>query len=427
MGYQFLHIEGYARVGSRQERIHHKTQKPYTVQRLSVDEVAAEAERAPSACPHVPDPKPPIRLHGCSPSEAVALAKKWAEGVRDTKGRKMRKDGLCLAAGVISLSNEQQEDWPRFKEAAVAWLRVQYGERLRSVVEHTDEAHPHLHFYAVPLPGERFDSLHPGRTAAAEAANSGQDKKAQRVDYMNAMRAWQDDFSRECAANFGLARIGPGRRRLSRSDWMREKAQAKALAYPQPEGLLITGEDVKKRVTKKGILSDSYETGEELAARLTELVIKQGEPLAAKAERSSFDSNQVTRLLKQKQEMAEQIQKREEQFQKTEKTLTQEVKELQSLFTPDELRVRREEKRQRLEAERKRIKEEDEQIQKLLLLAAENMASANPLLSLHEAKQRVRQLELQEDEVELLKWIKWEAPEADREPENDQDEPGLGL
>lgn len=426
MGYQFLHIEGYARVGSRQERIHHKTQKPYTVQRLSVDEVAAEAERAPSACPHVPDPKPPIRLHGCSPSEAVALAKKWAEGVRDTKGRKMRKDGLCLAAGVISLSNEQQEDWPRFKEAAVAWLRVQYGERLRSVVEHTDEAHPHLHFYAVPLPGERFDSLHPGRTAAAEAANSGQDKKAQRVDYMNAMRAWQDDFSRECAANFGLARIGPGRRRLSRSDWMREKAQAKALAYPQPEGLLITGEDVKKRVTKKGILSDSYETGEELAARLTELVRKQGEPLAAKARRSSFDSDQVARLQKQQQETAQQLQKSEEQL----KELKQVLKEFQSVYTLDEMRARREEKRrkaERLEAQRRKEKEEAQEYEKLLLLAAENMTSANPLLSLDEAKQRVSQLERDENVDELAKWVKWKAPKADQEPENDQDEPGLGL
>lgn len=364
MGYQFIHLESYARVGSRQERIHHKTKKPYTVQRLSVDEVAAKAEREPSAClQDTDDPKPPIRLHGCSPSEAVAQAKEWAEGARDARGYKVRKDGLCLAAGVISLSNEQQEDWPRFKEAAVAWLRGQYGERLRSVVEHTDKAHPHLQFFAVPLPGERFEVLHPGRLAAHKKAQQGGKKGAQNAEYKKAMSGWQDDFQGAVGVNFGLARIGPGRRRLSRSDWMREKAQAKALAYPQPEGLLITSEDVKKRVTKQG----NFETDEELAARLTELVRKQGEPLAAMAYRSSFDSNQVARLLKRQQEMAEQIQKREEQFQKTEKTLTQEVKtltqevkELQSLFTPDELRVRREEKRQRLEAERKRIKEENQ-------------------------------------------------------------------
>lgn len=191
-----MHLEGYARVGSRQERVHHKTKKPYTVQKLSIDEVAAEAERAPSAAPHVDTPKKPVRLHGCSPSEAVESAKVWAEGVRDSRGRKMRKDGLCLAAGVISMPDDQRAEWPRFREAAVRWLKKQYGARLLSVVEHEDEAYPHLHFYAVPLEGESFDRLHPGRTAAANAAKDGQDKKAQRVEYMTAMRAWQDDFNR---------------------------------------------------------------------------------------------------------------------------------------------------------------------------------------------------------------------------------------
>lgn len=351
------------------------------------------------------------------------MAEQWASTAVDGRGHALRADGLAMAAGVASLPAEQAEDWPRFREATVAWLREQYGERLRSVVEHTDEAHPHLHFYAVPLPGERFEVLHPGRLAASKKAQQGGKKGAQNAEYKKAMVGWQDGFQNAVAAHFGLVRLGPGRRRLTRGAWKAEQAQARALANPQPVEQQITGEDVKKLVTKKGILSDSYETGEELAARLTELVRKQGEPLAAMARRSSFDSNQVARLQSQQQETALQLQKSVEQSKK----LTQVVKELQSLFTPDELRVRREQKRQRLEAERKRIKEEDEQIQKLLLLAAENMASANPLLSLHEAKQRVRQLELQEDEVELLKWIKWEAPEADREPENDQDEPGLGL
>lgn len=425
MGYQFIHLEGYARRGSRQKAATAKDGKPgrAEVRKWSAREIAAEAMREPGSCGHVERPQPPVVLFGCSPMEAAEMAEQWASTAVDGRGHALRADGLAMAAGVASLPAEQAEDWPRFREATVAWLREQYGERLRSVVEHTDEAHPHLHFYAVPLPGERFEVLHPGRLAASKKAQQGGKKGAQNAEYKKAMVGWQDGFQNAVAAHFGLVRLGPGRRRLTRGAWKAEQAQARALANPQPVEQQITGEDVKKLVTKKGILSDSYETGEELAARLTELVRKQGEPLAAMARRSSFDSNQVARLQSQQQETALQLQKSVEQSKK----LTQVVKELQSLFTPDELRVRREQKRQRLEAERKRIKEEDEQIQKLLLLAAENMASANPLLSLHEAKQRVRQLELQEDEVELLKWIKWEAPEADREPENDQDEPGLGL
>ena len=119
----------------------------------SAREIAAEAMREPDACPHVEQPQPPQVLHGCTPAEAAKLAHDWADSSQDAKGRKLRADGLALAAGVVSLPAEQRQDWPRFREATVAWLREQYGERLRSVVEHTDEAHPHLHFYAVPLPG----------------------------------------------------------------------------------------------------------------------------------------------------------------------------------------------------------------------------------------------------------------------------------
>ena len=185
MGYQFLHLESYARHGSKQ---HGQPRK------WSAREIAAEAMREPDACPHVAQPQPPKVLHGCTPAEAAKLAHDWADSSQDAKGRKLRADGLALAAGVVSLPAEQAKDWPRFREATVAWLREQYGERLRSVVEHTDEAHPHLHFYAVPLPGERFEVLHPGRQAAAKKAQQGAKKGAQNAAYKAAMVGWQDDF-----------------------------------------------------------------------------------------------------------------------------------------------------------------------------------------------------------------------------------------
>lgn len=221
MAYQFLHVEGYARQGSQQGK---------TPRKWSAREIAAEAMREPDACPHVTQPQPPKVLHGCTPAEAAKLAHEWADAATDAKGRKLRRDGLALLAGVVSLPAEQAEDWPRFREATVAWLKQQYGPRLRSVVEHTDEAHPHLHFYAVPLEGERFEVLHPGRLAAAKKAQQGAKKGAQNAAYKSAMVAWQDDFAAAVAANFGLARLGPGRRRLTRKAWQAEQAQARALA-----------------------------------------------------------------------------------------------------------------------------------------------------------------------------------------------------
>ena len=221
MSYQFLHIEGYARQGSQQGKGPRK---------WSAREIAAEAMREPDACSHVAQPQPPTVLHGCTPAEAVQQAEEWASAAKDAQGRKLRRDGLVMLAGVVSLPSEQRHDWPRFRAATVAWLKQQYGPRLRSVVEHTDEAHPHLHFYAVPLPGERFEVLHPGRLAAAKKAQQGAKKGAQNAEYKAAMVAWQDEFSAAVAANFGLARLGPARRRLTRKAWQAEQAQARALA-----------------------------------------------------------------------------------------------------------------------------------------------------------------------------------------------------
>ena len=114
MGFQFLHIEAYARHGSKQ---HGQPRK------WSAREIAAEAMREPDACPHVEQPQPPQVLHGCTPAEAAKLAHDWADSSQDAKGRKLRADGLALAAGVVSLPAEQRQDWPRFREATVAWLR----------------------------------------------------------------------------------------------------------------------------------------------------------------------------------------------------------------------------------------------------------------------------------------------------------------
>ena len=329
MGYQFLHIEAYARQGSKQ---HGQPRK------WSAREIAAEAMREPDACPHVAQPQPPKVLHGCTPAEAAKQAEDWANAATDAKGRKLRRDGLALAAGVVSLPSEQAKDWPRFREATVAWLKQQYGERLRSVVEHTDEAHPHLHFYAVPLPGERFEVLHPGRQAAAKKAQQGAKKGAQNAAYKQAMVGWQDDFQRAVAAHFALTRRGPGKRRLTRGAWKAEQEQARSLAQPVPAELVITPQDVKKQVTRKRLLGDEYETGDELAARLTELVRERARPLAAQAARADFDGKQAARMVQRVQVL-----------ESTDNTARAELAERQA-----------QELRRELEAERRRAAKSDE-------------------------------------------------------------------
>ena len=171
----------------------------------------------------------------------------------DKQGRKLRKDGHCLLAGVISLPNDQKENWDSFKKRSIKWLQQQYGERLKTVVEHLDEKHPHLHFYCVAKPGERFEVLHQGQQAAQKAKEAGKVKGEQNKAYIEAMRAFQDVFSKAVAQIYGLARLGPGRRRLTRDQWKAEQKQAEILLMTRKE-LLDMLRNTKREGFKKARL-----------------------------------------------------------------------------------------------------------------------------------------------------------------------------
>ncbi|MGE4452533.1 plasmid recombination protein [Castellaniella sp.] len=216
-GYQFIHVECYARVGSKKGG-----------SKWGIRDILAEANREPGNYYHVKNAQKPTLLMGTIEGVEEA-ANHWADNTKDAKGRKLRKDGLCMMAGVISLARDQEKDWPRFRDESIEWLKGKYGERLKAVVEHKDETHPHIHFYIVPKIGEKFDDIHAGKKAAADAKAKGKLKGEQNKEYCEAMRLWQDNFSAKVASKYGLARIGPGRRRLSREQWKAEQKQAEIL------------------------------------------------------------------------------------------------------------------------------------------------------------------------------------------------------
>lgn len=155
----------------------------------------------------------------------------WASSMTDAKGRKLRKDALCLVAGVVSMPDDTTpEAWETFRADAVGHLQQKYGDRLQTVIEHTDESHPHLHFYVVPRLGEHFETIHQGKLAAAESKRAGGLKGAQNQAYKSAMRQYQDEFFETVGIKNGLARIGPGRRRLTREEWKLEQLQVETAA-----------------------------------------------------------------------------------------------------------------------------------------------------------------------------------------------------
>lgn len=249
MSYQFIHVEAYSRTAGAGK-----------AGGRNVGNVLAEADRKPGNCPHIAPEKladpalAPARIYGLKLEKVEAEATKWAEQAKDAQGRALRKDGHCLLAGVVSLPNDTPpSDWQRFKADAVKWLKSEYGERLRSVIEHKDESHPHLHFYAVPEHGKGFASLHPGQQAARAAKAQGLKKGEQNEAYKNAMRDWQDKFSHDVGQKHGLTRIGPGQRRLTREEWKQEQKQAKSLqqAKSRAKSVLKQAEKQAEEITQQ--------------------------------------------------------------------------------------------------------------------------------------------------------------------------------
>ena len=217
-GYQYIHIEAYSREVSKQK----------TKGNLNIRDIIAEAGREIGNCPHVANPQKPNVLLGELKQVEIEVTA-WAESMTDAKGRKLRKDAHCLLAGVISLPRESEEDWDDFKEKSIEYLKEKYGDRLKCVVEHLDENHPHIHFYVVARKQERFETIHEGKKAALTAKSQNKLKGEQNLAYISAMRNFQDHFSKYVGQFFGLARLGPGKRRLTRSQWHAEQKQAEML------------------------------------------------------------------------------------------------------------------------------------------------------------------------------------------------------
>lgn len=272
MAYQFIHVDGYGRATGKGKKGGH-----------NVASIVAEAERVPEACPHIEAPQPPTLLYGCSPKEAGEQARAWASQAVDARGHALRKDGNCLLAGVVSLPAEMSLRWEKYAADTLKWLKRQYGDRLLSVIEHKDEAHPHLHFYVVPRVGERFDTIHDGLRASTAAnpdrgnrrlspAEKSAGKKAARTAYVTAMRKWQDDFYARVSRRYGLARIGPGRTRMSRSEWKAQNSEREAVAARE---MALEGKERELAAMQK-TLSAQYAEGLSAAEEKARLLVNEG-------------------------------------------------------------------------------------------------------------------------------------------------------
>lgn len=219
---QFVRIQTYARVASKKAqqmedaKAAAKGKAAKTVWNSS--DVIAEALRDEGACGHVLAPQRPIFHYG---DEArmrglVAELDGVADAIHQRTGKRPRKDTAHLLAGVLSYPNDAPQDrYPEWRARSLKWLHKQYGPHLVAVLEHLDEANPHLHFYAIDQQGLDVKRIHQGWVAKKD----GQ-------DYRTAMKLVQDDYHRDVGSYVGLLRVGPGGQRLDRDDYKAMKVDA---------------------------------------------------------------------------------------------------------------------------------------------------------------------------------------------------------
>lgn len=218
----------------------------------SIEQIIAEANRDPEFSLHVDAPEPPRILLGDPSNFAVEHADhiaarstpvKLADGSK--KRRAIRTDRHTMLSIVMSypvprsaiITDQEKIKLAAWEKRNFDWLREKYGDQLRVVLAHDDEAHPHLHAWILPDdPGADATTLHPGKVAkklieAKAKADGVENREAVKMGnraLKQAMTGWQDEYHASVGMHEGLTRSGPKRRRLSRSQWQAEKATAKA-------------------------------------------------------------------------------------------------------------------------------------------------------------------------------------------------------
>lgn len=144
-----------------------------------------------------------------------------------------------------------QAEYLRWRGDVIAFAKADAARNaaeVLSIVEHLDEAHPHVHVLAVPVCADgnmRMDAkrCHEGhREQERHTAQrwSGSPSRS----YKQAMRGWQDRYHAEVGAKHGQARTGPRRRRLDRTAWKAE--QERLQAQKEAEIAILRAEEARR-------------------------------------------------------------------------------------------------------------------------------------------------------------------------------------
>lgn len=237
----------------------------------NVREILAEADRVVENIPHVTNPKPPIVVSGCTPTELAErvdalLVERAIEGKRTPRG-----DVHVLAAAVYSWPEhvndyDKSRLW-RWIYDQLEWHAIHVG-LVDSAVLHLDETFPHVHIYTVDPDARR---LSPGwqakrqTEAAGLAAKLPQNVICQQANaaYKAAMVLWQDALYEGVNKFHGLDRLGPKRQRYPTSHaYLKYKKESSAAGDRQ---YALRESEKKKKAELASITLQIEELNDELS------------------------------------------------------------------------------------------------------------------------------------------------------------------
>lgn len=310
-GPQFLHLQSYSC-------------KPNKIGQ-SVQQILDEAAREPEFSVHVESPMQPKIICGYTPKqvrekhdEIVAAGYVEATLKGGTVARRgIRKDRHTLLTAVASypLLTAQvtddaaaREEYERWVELNVRWLKDTFGDQLVSVIAHVDEEYPHIHAFILPLGDASCSARHLNpawqvkEEAEALARESGKPaKEAVKLGnraYRARGRELQDEYFEEVGLPAGLTRVGPKRERLSREQWKQRKEQARrdAVLHRQMAARVETLADaesqfgveadqkaaeVANKLTRVEALYDAAQSAKSLAEADARLILDRAEAESA--------------------------------------------------------------------------------------------------------------------------------------------------
>ena len=231
---QFIHIETYSKKSAKKKdkaSLNHSSDNRET----NVSGVLNEARRVEGFTSHIESVKQPELLYGCSIDDLEVLIDEYYDNSftvdKNGKQKKLRTDASIVLAGVISLKRDDMELWDDYKKESIKYLKEKYGDNLKTVIEHTDESNPHIHFYVVAdyRKNENLNNFHDGKLAVSNLPK--EEKKNQNSVYVKAMTDFQDDFYFKVSNKFGFDRLGrKPKKRMSKHEYD-QYLKEKSIAY----------------------------------------------------------------------------------------------------------------------------------------------------------------------------------------------------